>query len=110
MPGVTRCICRDVPFSRLLEAAHAAPSRDGAHHAEPPMPLSPLRVSELTGAGTGCGRCVPYIAAALITGRGVLPVLPAPLLSRLAGAAARDARPCARLAGDVRRFCDRVMP
>lgn len=59
---VDRCICHGVTFAELLRLA-----RDRG--------LGLEELSELTGCGTGCGMCVPYIRAALRTGRAELPVL-----------------------------------
>lgn len=60
--AIDRCYCREVMFTRLknLAAQHGA----GVE-----------RLSALTGAGTGCGLCVPYIRVMLATGRTELPVL-----------------------------------
>lgn len=78
--GVTRCVCHDVTFAALIDLAR----RTGADFAE---------LSRLTGCGTGCGTCRPYIAAALATGRAELPVLPPSALERLASGIAAGPPP-----------------
>ncbi len=60
--AVDRCYCRDVKFSTIKEIA----AREGA---------GIDRLGEITGAGTGCGLCRPYIRVVLATGRTELPVL-----------------------------------
>lgn len=60
--GVDRCVCRGVPFSRLIALARER----GAGFDE---------LQRLTGCGTGCGMCIPYIRVALATGRAELPVM-----------------------------------
>ena len=69
---VDRCVCRQVLFADLLRL-----------HRQTGAGLDDLRAR--TGCGTGCGLCVPYIRAALATGRDRLPVLPINELKRLAG-------------------------
>lgn len=60
--AVDRCYCRGVPFVLLKElAALWGPDLD--------------RLSDITGCGTGCGMCRPYIRLMLETGRTDLPVL-----------------------------------
>ncbi|MBS0190142.1 MAG: (2Fe-2S)-binding protein [Planctomycetes bacterium] len=59
---VTRCVCRNVPFTELKELADAG-IRD----------LDEL--SRRTGCGTGCGMCIPYIRVMLTTGQTDLPVM-----------------------------------
>jgi len=73
---VTRCICREVDFRKLLARAE---------HLGCPVPAAELPEAEFlaafntlqddTGLGTGCGTCVPYAQVALRTGRCVLPVM-----------------------------------
>lgn len=73
---VTRCICREVDFRKLLARAK---------HLGCPVPAAELPVTQFlaafntlqddTGLGTGCGTCVPYAQVALRTGRCVLPVM-----------------------------------
>jgi NAD(P)H-nitrite reductase large subunit len=63
--GVDRCVCREVLFSRLILLARER----GAGFDE---------LQRLTGCGTGCGMCIPYIRVALATGRGDLPVMELP--------------------------------
>jgi bacterioferritin-associated ferredoxin len=60
--GVDRCVCRDVTFARLIRLARER----GAGFGE---------LRRLTGCGTGCGMCIPYIRVALATGRAELPVM-----------------------------------
>ena len=69
---VDRCVCRQVLFADLLRLHRATGAR-----------LDELRTR--TGCGTGCGLCVPYIRAALATGRERLPILSHEELRRLAG-------------------------
>ncbi len=53
--GVNRCVCRNVPFSRIADAAREV---------GPDL----AKLGEITGCGTGCGMCLPYIKRMLITG------------------------------------------
>ena len=64
--GVDRCVCREVMFSRLIELARER----GAGFDE---------LQRLTGCGTGCGMCIPYIRVAVATGKPDLPVMDVPL-------------------------------
>jgi bacterioferritin-associated ferredoxin len=59
---VTHCICHDISFGEL----HALAQRVG-----PDLPT----LSRLTGCGTNCGRCLPYIRLMLETGRTRFPVM-----------------------------------
>ena len=59
---VDRCVCRQVLFEDLLRLHR----QTGAGFDE---------LQRLTTCGTGCGLCVPYIKAALATGRSRLPVM-----------------------------------
>jgi bacterioferritin-associated ferredoxin len=54
---ITRCVCHDVTFVRLLQYAR---EHEGAD-------LDALR--RVFGCGSGCGLCVPYVRAMLRTGR-----------------------------------------
>lgn len=69
---VDRCVCRDVPFARLV-----------ALHRQTGADLDELR--RLTGCGSGCGMCIAYIRVALKTGEVRLPVLSDADLKRLGG-------------------------
>ncbi|MCC6285228.1 MAG: (2Fe-2S)-binding protein [Phycisphaerales bacterium] len=69
--GVTRCVCHDVSFAALIRMAR----RTGADLDE---------LSRVTGCGTGCGTCLPYIEVALATGRADLPIMPPGALARCA--------------------------
>jgi bacterioferritin-associated ferredoxin len=60
---VTRCVCHAITFAEL----HALAQRIG-----PDLPA----LARLTGCGTSCGLCVPYIRLMLETGRTRLPILP----------------------------------
>lgn len=60
--GVDRCVCREVTFARLIALAR-----------EPGMGFDELQ--RMTGCGTGCGMCIPYIRVALATERSELPVM-----------------------------------
>lgn len=60
--GVNRCICRNVHFTRIADAARVA---------GPDL----ARLGEITGCGTGCGMCLPYIKRMLITGCTNVPVM-----------------------------------
>lgn len=62
--AVSRCICKQVPFTELKELADS-----GIRDIE--------ELSRLTHCGTGCGMCIPYIRVMLITGITDLPVLSA---------------------------------
>lgn len=59
---VTRCVCNEVPFSRLWQL-----HRDHGHA----LP----ELSRLTRCGTKCGSCLPYIRLMLLTGRTAFPPL-----------------------------------
>jgi NAD(P)H-nitrite reductase large subunit len=60
--AVTRCICHDVPFSKLKELSTSlGPDIDA--------------LMRETGCGTGCGMCVPYILFMLQTGKTSVPIL-----------------------------------
>lgn len=67
---VDRCVCHDVTFADLRRLAAAT-----GHDLD--------RLATLTGCGTGCGCCVPYLRLMLSTGQTRFPVLaihsPAPL-------------------------------
>jgi bacterioferritin-associated ferredoxin len=67
---INRCVCRDVTFERLLELAAGGAGLDD--------------LQRRTGCGTGCGLCVPYIRAALATGRARLPIMSGAELARWA--------------------------
>jgi bacterioferritin-associated ferredoxin len=61
--AVDRCICRNITFAHALACARALDVRTvGAlqHH---------------LAIGTGCGRCIPYVQLALMSGESDLPVL-----------------------------------
>lgn len=74
---VDRCVCRQVLFADLLRL-----------HRESGAGFDELR--RLTGCGTGCGLCTPYIRVALATGRARLPVMTDAELSPFRGGAAGD--------------------
>ncbi len=59
---VDRCVCLKVTFAELLRLR----AETGAGFE---------KLQERTGCGRGCGLCVPYVKAALATGRARLPVL-----------------------------------
>jgi bacterioferritin-associated ferredoxin len=62
--GVTRCICRDVPFEVLKRLADSGVgSLDG--------------LQRQTGCGTGCGMCLPYVLRLLESGQTDQPVMSA---------------------------------
>ena len=71
---VDRCVCVQVMFEDLLRLHR----RTGAGFDA---------LQRRTGCGKGCGLCIPYIKAALATGRARLPVMSDAELSRLAGRA-----------------------
>jgi bacterioferritin-associated ferredoxin len=76
---VTRCLCEDRSFAELGALA----AREG---------IGADEVCRRTGCGMQCGRCVPYIRAALATGVTALPVMSVPELEAMAargGAAGR---------------------
>ena len=58
---VDRCVCRDVLFAEMVRMQSEGASFD--------------RIRQMTGCGQQCGLCVPYIRAALATGRVSLPVM-----------------------------------
>lgn len=60
---VDRCVCFKVTFAELIRLR----AETGAGFDE---------LQERTGCGRGCGLCVPYVKAAVATGRARLPVLP----------------------------------
>jgi bacterioferritin-associated ferredoxin len=74
---VDRCVCREVPFARLLQL-----------HEETGADFDELQ--EVTGCGTGCGTCIPYIRVALRTGQPRLPVLSESQLRQLGGMNSAD--------------------
>lgn len=77
-PGpVTRCCCYDVSFRDLKDLAAAT----GAD-------LTVLGL--MTGCGTGCGTCRPYIRVMLKTGQTELPVLTDAQVRRILGEDAAD--------------------
>jgi len=76
--AVDRCYCREVMFKDLKALA----AREGA---------DVDRLGELTGAGTGCGLCRPYIRVMLATGRTELPVLTDADVERLCATSAFSA-------------------
>lgn len=55
---IDRCICTNSTFAQLLRRAR----EEG---------LTWEELSETTGAGHGCGRCMPYLRQALRTGQTV---------------------------------------
>ena len=69
--AVDRCVCHKVSLARLKALDEQMPRSEAQTEADR------LRVlSHQTGAGTGCGTCVPYIELMLRTGRTVFEVLP----------------------------------
>ncbi len=60
---VDRCVCARVRFERLLELQR-----------ERGCDLDQLQ--DLTGAGVGCGACLPYIRLTISTGRTAHPIMP----------------------------------
>ncbi|QOJ00319.1 MAG: bacterioferritin [Phycisphaeraceae bacterium] len=66
--AVTRCVCREVSFERI--ARLAAELR--AAGVEPDAEM----MRSMTGCGTGCGTCMPYVAEVVRTGRVSLEVIP----------------------------------
>jgi bacterioferritin-associated ferredoxin len=65
--GVTRCVCREVPFGVVARAAEEL-RRAGCD-------VTLGMIIEATGAGTGCGSCRPYLARTIMTGATNLPVM-----------------------------------
>jgi NAD(P)H-nitrite reductase large subunit len=59
---VDRCVCFKVTFAELIRLNRES----GAGFEE---------LQERTGCGRGCGLCVPYVKAALASGRARLPVM-----------------------------------
>lgn len=62
--GVSRCVCHDLPFVRLLEVARAES-----------LGFAALR--ERTGCSSGCTMCEPYVRRLLATGATDQPVMSA---------------------------------
>lgn len=62
--AVDRCICMNLTFRELLEEARRRGLGEDVR-----------ALSDLTGAGTSCGTCVPYLQIVLKTGHTNLPVL-----------------------------------
>lgn len=60
--SVRSCVCLDVSFDRIREAAEGC--EQGL-----------LEAHRKTGCGGRCGLCIPYIKLMLMTGRTSLPVL-----------------------------------
>ena len=52
---ITMCVCRQMPFARILPLARA-----GAWDLE--------AIARATGCGAGCGLCRPYLRRMLTTG------------------------------------------
>lgn len=69
---VHECVCHGVSFAELLRL-----------HRETGATVEEL--SRVTGCGTSCGMCLPYIRVALATGRARLPVMGEAELKRAAG-------------------------
>lgn len=69
--AVSRCICKQVPFTTLKALADF-----GIRDIE--------ELSRLTRCGTGCGMCIPYIRVMLATGQTDLPVMTTEQLNRFA--------------------------
>jgi bacterioferritin-associated ferredoxin len=69
---IDRCYCHDVTLSSIIEQARISP-----------VELDLAAIGDLTGAGTSCGLCRPYIRAALATGRERFPVMDEQSLDRL---------------------------
>jgi bacterioferritin-associated ferredoxin len=55
--GVCRCVCRDVPLTEVLRVVRTHPD------------ATPGEVMDLLGMGDRCGMCIPYVEAAISTGR-----------------------------------------
>jgi NAD(P)H-nitrite reductase large subunit len=84
--GVTRCVCREVPFGVVVRAAEEL-RRAGCE-------ISIDMIVEATTAGTGCGTCRPYLARAIATGETNLPVMSqAECRAWLEGTAVTDREP-----------------
>jgi len=73
--AVDRCICKNVPFAEALGLAR----QRGCTTVAQLQAHSPL--------GTNCGRCIPYMQLALLTGNNDLPVLEERTLQQLREAA-----------------------
>jgi bacterioferritin-associated ferredoxin len=69
--AVDRCICCDITFERALGLARA--HRIGTVGV----------LQRVLPIGTGCGRCIPYMQRALMSGVTDLPVLDEPEQARL---------------------------
>lgn len=54
--SVDRCICRNVTFKHLIELSKH-------------LGCDVEKLQEATGAGHGCGMCVPYLHVAVQTGK-----------------------------------------
>ncbi len=78
--SVSRCVCHDVPFSRVLALRDEI---DPEHKLGEDEFLTIVRAR--TGAGTGCTTCRPYLRLCLRTGQAQLPVLTAEQCARLTG-------------------------
>lgn len=74
---VTRCVCHDLPFARLLETAR----REG---------LDFEALSARTKCSTGCGMCGPYVRLTLATGRTAFPPMSEATLGALLEKAERE--------------------
>ncbi|MCE7935952.1 MAG: hypothetical protein DYG96_15355 [Chlorobi bacterium CHB2] len=61
--AVDRCICNNVPFADALLLARQRGCTTVA------------QLQAFSALGTNCGRCIPYMQLALLTGRSDLPVL-----------------------------------
>ncbi|MEX2217429.1 MAG: hypothetical protein WD749_01610 [Phycisphaerales bacterium] len=74
---VDRCVCVNVTFAELIRLRRER----GADLAE---------LQRLTRCATTCTMCLPYVKAALATGRERLPILSEADLAALAARSARD--------------------
>jgi bacterioferritin-associated ferredoxin len=79
---VDRCICRDVPFTRIAQL------RAEGHGFR--------QAVERTGCCTGCGLCEPYVRLVLETGLTVLPILSAAEIARVQSGCAGEPTPYPR--------------
>jgi bacterioferritin-associated ferredoxin len=78
--GIDRCFCFNVPFDRLKVLAATCGSNVD-------------RLAEVTGCGTGCGFCRPYIRRMLETGVTDVPVLSSAEFNRLLSEESRPTPP-----------------
>ncbi|MEZ6241659.1 MAG: hypothetical protein R3B57_01310 [Phycisphaerales bacterium] len=78
--SVTRCVCADVSFERVLALREEL---DPKHELSEDEAISLIR--RRTGAGSSCATCHPYLRVCLRTGWASVPVLTGEQIAELGG-------------------------